>query len=247
MRALVEDREKRLREVAKAGIALDDPVVKADEDIFGSSDDGRAKKRRTSEVAAATDLPAGRHYRISRIGDELEKPSSTIFGPIATSPGMTLRHAGTQNLGSLIRPALATPSRPQSPRRVEKKRGGMYVGMGEYSPRGRGGTYTPPRILPSGDETAPLRATGSPAPSLCKFDFVSPLGPVKLGKLSNGDALVPVLRKASLESVREDPDEDDGKGWTVVGKRGRRAGSMPCRDKTEGFGIDVVRGMEVET
>jgi hypothetical protein len=53
-----------------------------------------------------------------------------------------------------IRPALAIPSRPISPRRMQR--------------RTQGGTYTPPRILPSGDETAP-------APSLKSFAFVSPL------------------------------------------------------------------------
>ena len=106
--------------------------------------------------------------------------------------------------------------------------------MGEYSPRGRGGTYTPPRILPSGDETAPASysSNGSPAPTLPKFDFVSPLGPVRSGLLDTAVGHPGLQRKGSLDVVKEEPSEGDVDGWTVVqAKRGRRAGSAPCRDK----------------
>lgn len=103
-----------------------------------------------------------------------------------------------------------SPRRPISPRRPERKR--IYTGLGEYSPRGRGNTYTPPRILPSGDETAV-----SPVPSSRRFEFCSPLGPAR-------DA---GARRGSLEAVKE---EDD---WQVVQRRSKRGESAPCADGTD--------------
>jgi hypothetical protein len=109
-----------------------------------------------------------------------------------------------------------SPRRPISPRRPDKKR--IYTGLGEYSPRGRGKTYTPPRILPSGDETA---VSPSPVPSSRRFDFVSPLGPARD---SEGRS-----RRASLEVVKEETVDDDG-GWQVVQRRSKRGESAPCID-----------------
>jgi len=41
-----------------------------------------------------------------------------------------------------------------------------------------------------------------------------------------------VKGSSPLEAVREDPAGEDEGGWTVVqGKRGRRAGSLPCMEK----------------
>ena len=132
-----------------------------------------------------------------------------------------------------------------SPRRFADKRRAVYTGIGEYSPRGRGGTYTPPRILPSGDETAPQR-TGSPAPSLHKFDFVSPLGPAKLGRYESEERTSQLGRKASLEAVKEEPQEGDEDGWTVVQSRSPRGGSMPCREKAKGITEVRSDGMTVD-
>lgn len=254
LRALGEERDRRLREVAKADDYLE-ALGSNDGDRTNGLDGGFCpKKARTTE---SVPLPSAESHGVEAIKSEggrigiskmiwtrPDSPAPTVFGPSAVLPCNTPRRTASPSLAGVIRPALSTPQRPNSPRRLDKKRNGIYTGMGEYSPRGRGGTYTPPRILPSGDETAPTGANGSPAPSLHRFDFVSPLGPVKLGKLSNGDASSPMMaRKASLEAVREDPAEDDGKGWTVVqGKRGRRAGSMPCREKAEGISVEGTQG-----
>lgn len=115
--------------------------------------------------------------------------------------------------------AITSPLRPISPRRPDKKR--IYSGLGEYSPRGRGRTYTPPRILPSGDETA---VSPSPVPSAKRFDFVSPIGPFKD---SEGRS-----RRASLEAVKEESVEDDGE-WQVVQRRSRRGDSAPCTENQD--------------
>jgi hypothetical protein len=115
--------------------------------------------------------------------------------------------------------AVTSPLRPISPRRPDKKR--IYSGLGEYSPRGRGRTYTPPRILPSGDETA---VSPSPVPSARRFDFVSPMGPPR--DVERGS------RRASLEAVKEESPEDDGE-WQVVHRRSRRGDSAPCKESQD--------------
>jgi len=182
-------------------------------------EDPSSKKRRVIGTVPLPESPAvedrGGIFKVPWLSSRVESPFDPRRPP---SPLSGLR--------------LSTPQRPISPRRFEKRRGSTYTGVGEYSPRGR--TYTPPRILPSGDECAPL--TGSPAPSLPCFDFVSPLGPVKLGRLS-------ITRKASLEVVKEEPTEDGE--WTLVQKRGKRAGSAPCRDKA-GEMAGVEEGMRVD-
>ena len=187
LRAVEEERTKRLNEVAQ--------VEEYEED--------RGKKRKTG---ATVPLPI------------VDSPNGSKAGsPTPSILGLTTPRRATPVVGGLIRPAISTPQRPNSPRRFEKRR---HNGS-DYSPRGN--TYTPPRILPSGDETAPF-ANGSPVPTLPKFDFVSPLGPVKMGRLETP-------RKGSLEVVKEEPLED---GWTVVqNRKARRADSAPCRDKAQ--------------
>ncbi|WVF71307.1 hypothetical protein IAT40_006110 [Kwoniella sp. CBS 6097] len=242
LRAVNEEREKQLRMVSKSSEILEgegkgesgscDGEAHEISGIFGC----QQKKRRTGvsqEMGASGSASSSSDVQ----------STNSIFGPVTpngVSPSTPQRIA-SPSLASFIRPALSTPQRPGSPRRStkDKRRTGIYVGLGEHSPRGRGGTYTPPRILPSGDETAP-RSTGSPVPTLQNFDFVSPLGPVKLGKLANGglhEARPPVMlgsigRSGSLEVVREEEDEEAG--WTVVQKKGRRrAGSEPLGEKKE--------------
>jgi hypothetical protein len=141
----------------------------------------------------------------------------------------------------LHKPAFTSPQRPISPRRLERKRNGVYSGLGEYSPRGRGGTYTPPRILPSGDETA---VSPSPVPSSRIFDFVSPLGPPRDAAKVDENMRLPrkaTTRRTSLEAVKEEALEDEGEGdWQVVQRRSRRGESAPCQEVkgSEGIAVD---------
>lgn len=256
IRTVNEAREKRLMELAESQSANRGDCPEAGDGKEGTGDceeDGwLGKKRRT--VCPDT-LPPNLSGGGTSSGGETdrslpqtpwtrsESPVQSIFGPAATVPCNTPRRTGSPSLASYIRPSLSTPQRPLSPRRLaaEKRRSGIFTGVGEYSPRaGRGGTYTPPRILPSGDETAP--STGSPAPS-GSFDFVSPLGPVRLGKLADAPSGPGLTRKGSLDVVKE--EEEDVDGWTVVGKKGRerRVGSAPCADKSD---MDVAVNGSVE-
>lgn len=208
LRTVEAERAKQLREVAKTESVLESGP--REEDVC------LKKKRRTSVPLPPCDSPNG--------------STQSIFGPAATS--VTPKRGSS--MAGLIRPSLATPQRPNSPRRLSDKRRTIYSGIGEYSPRGR--TYTPPRILPSGDETAPFVANGSPAPTLQSFDFVSPLGPVKLGRLdSSGSDSHPPL--GALQAVKEEPEDE--KGWTIVqNRRSKRAESLPCRDKATEMGAN---------
>jgi hypothetical protein len=239
LRAIEEDRAKRLRELAQGPDQLES---------LGATtiDECMKKKRKTSGTIPLPplDSPGGSARSNSPASNSNGHTTSHgIFGPAATVPVpavasiVTPTRTSSPSLNGFgLRPAISTSlaPRPNSPRKFEKRRT-VYNGMGEYSPRGRGGTYTPPRILPSGDETAPAAysANGSPAPSLPKFDFVSPLGPVRSGLLDTAGQGHPGLqRKGSLDVVKEEPAENDLGGWTVVqARRGRRAGSAPCRDK----------------
>lgn len=213
VRALAEERERRLAIIAvqdkqekSATDEMDGEVVKEEEcwEELANMNGGKVgkKKRKTS-------IPLPDHMN-GRAASPL--PTSSIFGPISTStPSLlnTPRRTNSPALGGLIRPGLGLITRPLSPRRLEKRRS-VYSGVGEYSPgRGRGTTWTPPRILPSGDETAPipfprlLPADNHNRHSLSdgmepestmsvpssKFDFVSPLGPVHAGRLSAASGL----------------------------------------------------------
>ncbi|KAK4689977.1 hypothetical protein P7C73_g110, partial [Tremellales sp. Uapishka_1] len=244
IRAVGEERERRLREVAKSAIDLGEngDVCETGKDNH-EADDWLSKKRKVALPLAQSDDPPstlakmlidssmndrGGLFKISPLGS-INSRSASPHTPIGTSfPQRT----GSPLLAAYIRPALSIPSRPNSPRRLAAvtRRGSsvLYTGMGEYSPRGR--TYTPPRVLPSGDETAP---NASPAPTLHKFDFVSPLGPVRFGKL-DGDLDRPLVRSGSisgLDVVKEETGEESGDDWNLCQKDRRRAGSAPCRDK----------------
>lgn len=208
LRAVEEERTRRLKEVTKSDHL----------EGLGEYDVAAPKKRKTSGTVPLppTDSPNG----------SVKSLEATIFGPGAN---VTPKRVGSPSLAGIIRPSLVTPKRPSSPRRYSRR--SVHNGMGEYSPRGA--TYTPPRILPSGDETAPFgRQNGSPAPSLQTFDFVSPLGPVKSGRLEGTLSANSLQRKGSLEVVKEEAAEGDG--WTLVeGKRSKRAGSAPCQKLKE--------------
>jgi len=132
----------------------------------------------------------------------------------------------------VIQKHVASPQRPISPRRLDKKR--VYTGVGEFSPRA---SYTPPRVLPSGDEMA---VSPSPVPSSRHFDFVSPLGPVKRdsASLQRNEG----MRRTSLEAVKEESSEHEGE-WQVVQRRSRRGDSAPCTDSPS---VNVVSGRAVE-
>ena len=242
MRAVHEERDRQLRDVAK----VEEMSEGATNGV--EMDDICSKKRRMSATVPLPPTDSPSQERASWIRPD--SPAHSIFGPSAAASVSTPQRTGSPSLVSFIRPALSTPQRPMSPRRLtERKRSGIYTGIGEFSPRSRGRTYTPPRILPSGDETAP-NGNGSPAPSLPNFDFVSPLGPVKLGKLSNGESGTPtVVRRVSLEVVKEEAAEEEGEAWTLVqSKRGRRAGSAPCPEKAKEMDEGKLReeGMDVE-
>lgn len=213
LRYTAEEREKRLRQVAQR---KDEPP----DDLM--PDNFCPKKRKTVRLPDAS--PSG-----STSNSRSTSPTSSIFGPIVT-PQNVFKREGTPAVNH-IRPRLSTPPRPHSPRR-DRRRNGIFAGVGEMSPKARHTTWTPPRILLSGDETAVVLST-NPVPS-GNFDFVSPLGPVNKGKLLDGEH----ARRSSLEVVKEEADEEDG--WTVVTKRSRekRAGSAPAEKATAADGMD---------
>lgn len=199
LRNLNQDREKRLREVAKEPQATDDVTCE-------SSSDMENRKRNCPDREVTGGIFA------------LPRPTT----PSQSDPLMNMKAASS------------TPTRPHSPRRLDKRRNGVHIGIGEYSPRGRGISYTPPRILPSGDETAPLSTSPSPVPSSLRFDFVSPLGPVREGVLAGtfGPRRSGSFSRLGLEAVKEEILEDDGESeWTVVQRRPARSGSAPCQGK----------------
>lgn len=268
MRHLAEDREKKLASISVSALDLCNGNGNDNddwEDIGMSNGDppggGGGKKKRRNPSIPLPDIKKER--------SESPLPNNTIFGPMSiipspfpsTSLSSTPRRNGSPALSGLIRPGLGViPTRPLSPRRLEKRRS-VFNGVGEYSPgKGRGSTWTPPRILPSGDETAPgSRVTGigkdnsdgmmeepSPVPS-GKFDFVSPLGPVHAGRLNGGSglAMTPMgdrgLQRSGsltglnggLDVVKEEMEGEGEEGWTLVsGKKTRRVrgGSAPCQE-----------------
>ena len=259
LRTVGEERGRRLLEVARTDDLPEAGEPDGIELSIDSPDDWCPNKRR---VLTTIHVPAtGTSGNLSSVGEcpvsslsfggRSGSPAASIFGHGAVDLYPTPRKTAASSVAGLIRPALSTPQHPNTPRRfAEKKRNGVYTGLGEYSPKARGGTYTPPRILPSGDETAPIGRNDSPAPTLRNFDFVSPLGPVMHGKLSSGEDRRPqIVRKASLEVVKEEAGEDNADGWTLVqGRRGMRAGSLPCREKAQSMGEgNQLEGMDLET
>jgi len=191
LRALGEERDRKLKELAKVDVLLDKDCSN------GGEEECLPKKRIKSTTALSSSSNDFFGAKTSCNGNQSASIQWGSGRPDRSAPSMLAveswpprkngspAHSSSATV-SLIRPGLLTPPRPNSPRRFDKRRGGIHTGLGEFSPRGRGGTYTPPRILPSGDETAPYNGNGSPAPSLQTFDFVSPLGPASLSRLPNG-------------------------------------------------------------
>ncbi|ORX35791.1 hypothetical protein BD324DRAFT_581631 [Kockovaella imperatae] len=215
LRALEAERNKRLFQVAQTDFALE-----AVGERVSDSETDLVKRRRKGKPLPAWD---------GELLDDAESRRGSmpsIFGPAAHKPDPQ-PDSPARGLSGLFRPALSTPTRPMSPRRLAEKKRAVLLGCGEKSPR-RGGTYTPPRILPSGDETAPNRVS-SPVPSR-NFDFVSPLGPVRLGVLAGGSNGVDSPLRGSLEVVKEEAEEDGADGWTLVkGKNEHQARGLGIR------------------
>ncbi|CAK9781149.1 hypothetical protein CC85DRAFT_269205 [Cutaneotrichosporon oleaginosum] len=227
LRNLSEERDKRLREVAKTlqNGALEECAEEVEEDRA-------SRKRRVSvslppfsysntKTVHKVDSESNQRGGIFRIAELNGSPSSG-HGASNSSRSIT-------PMSSYIRPALSVPLRPNSPRRADRRRNNALAGLGEFSPR-RGSTYTPPRVLPSGDETAPF--SPSPAPTLKSFDFCSPLA-LKY-ELADDDVVMAAKvgsKGSSLEAVKEE-DGEEGE-WSLVSRakrntRSRRAGSEPC-------------------
>ncbi|WVQ72382.1 hypothetical protein IAR50_001934 [Cryptococcus sp. DSM 104548] len=254
LRTLAEERGRVLRQVGRAAST---PVFEATGETYATDERldsifGVPKKRRTSLPPPAP-----------RLDPTIPTLSIAPSAPSTPPPRLT----GSPSMASYIRPSLSN-QRPNSPRRTPTRRDRdkrMYAhsGVGELSPASSvRRTYTPPRILPSGDETAP---SGFGMPEEVKsgrFDFTSPLGPVKMGKLvpvnhkskegAGGADGTPVgrgVRSGSLEIVREEEEEE---GWTVVSRRGRRAGSEPAGAKIglqsdeQGQGERMEEGVDME-
>lgn len=230
LRNLGEERDKRLREVTSTFLDGCNGDGCGDE-----ATDGRVSRKR--RVAAS--IPVNTYTSTKTIQkletDATERGGIFRIAPLSGSPTSTQGSSGSSRcvtpMASYIRPALSVPHRPNSPRRADRRRNGVLTGIGEFSPRSRGLTYTPPRVLPSGDETAPF--TPSPAPSLKSFDFCSPFG---TKYKPNDDDIIMVSKNGSMGSSLEAVREEDGEegDWTVVvtrsrrGIRSRRAGSEPC-------------------
>lgn len=169
----------------------------------GSSRPTYSSSTSLSAASASTSTSSGLGiFNVPSTSLALTSSSSTTSTPRRTSSPFRLR----PGMGSMSA-ILSTPTRPLSPRRLEKRRGSGImgaappVGMNGYeSPRR--GSWTPPRILPSGDETAPFKrfsgvglggGVGGDGENEGlwnrQFDFVSPLGPVRGGLMGlNGDA-----------------------------------------------------------
>lgn len=229
LRALMDERDRRLKAVTQESTELE-----GFGEVDAREEKGSRKRRVThSEPSIAYISTAHKIKKVdgnpNERGGIFKVTPSASSSPISAPPTPSNSRNATP-MSSYIRPALSAPYRASSPRRAERRRNGVFTTVGDFSPRGRGGTYTPPRVLPTGDETAPF-GSPSPAPSLKKFDFVSPLGPVKFGKLSTDidDDTIMLSKNAipgsNLEAVLE--EEEDG-SWTVVtGRRQKRAGSAP--------------------
>ncbi|KAL1411406.1 hypothetical protein Q8F55_002362 [Vanrija albida] len=234
LRSLCEERDRRLRAVARAEAR----------DLCEGSCNGEeaapaegSKKRRVT-ATGSPQLYTNTSSTVYKLeGDVPDRGGIFQIAPIPSLPSFGHTSSPSSNIrspapmASYIRPALAAPYRSSSPRRTDRRRGSGFPGLGEFSPRARGGTYTPPRVLPSGDETAPYASPSPAPPSLKSFDFVSPLGASKFVKaiLDDDHDTIMVTRNGgkgtSLEAVEEEVEEE---GWTVVPKgRTKRAGSAP--------------------
>jgi hypothetical protein len=220
--------EQREKDAAKNRIDnkhSEDPCVKEQKVLWNDHVNWVMNERRVEKMRVVSE---------QRERQMLLASSTTPTIPdVASSEGRKKRNCTDKDAGIFsvapINPTIqkhaSSPQRPLSPRRYDKKRSGVYAGLGELSPRGRGKTYTPPRVLPSGDEMA---VSPSPVPSSRHFDFVSPLGPPKQERQLNAPRS-DGMRRSSLEAVKEENLEDEGE-WQVVQRRPRRGGSAPCQD-----------------
>lgn len=248
LRNLSEERDKRLREVTTS--CLDDCGTN---DCGEEAESGHTSRKRRVAVSVP---PFS--YTNTKTVHKVETESTERGGifriaPLSGSPTSTQGSSSSSRcvtpMSSFIRPALSAPHRPSSPRRTDRRRNSAFAAVGEFSPRNRGSTYTPPRVLPSGDEVAPF--TPSPAPSLKSFDFCSPFA----AKYKPSDDDIIMVSKSggmgtSLEAVREEDGEEGD--WTVVvtrarrSVRSRRAGSEPCEKakavvpRSAGMGSDDI-------
>lgn len=239
------DRSAEQREQAAArarthpGALAPGVPVRADKDAWNAHVNWVMNERRVEKLR---NLNEEREKKLHAISSDISRKRNCYGGfegedLVETVPQLTPPRS--LNAMPLFRPATQPTPRPMSPRRLEKRRNGIYAGIGEYSPRARGSTYTPPRILSSGDETAPSTSP-SPVPSSLRFDFVSPLGPVRGGRLDER----PVPRRSgslsglALEAVEEEVLEDDGE-WQVVQRRAGRRSSAPCQDVPPRMEVEV--------
>ncbi|RXK37047.1 hypothetical protein M231_05635 [Tremella mesenterica] len=252
LRVVNEERRKRLAEVSQSPCPPSCDETKLED---GIEDCFQKRARHESSFTSDTESVFKSSYPNGNFSSTSSGCGVSIFGPAALSPSpstttSTRRTISPLSASSYIRPALSTPQRPRSPRRLDKRR--TVFAVGEFLPRGRGGTYTPPRILPSGDETAPGSSESiSPVPSRQKFDFVSPLGPkMRANSLYSEEGRPRFTRADSLgvgtglEVVKEEPEE----GWMMVGQRkmgSKRAGSAPCREAASEIGGEGMEGVEM--
>jgi hypothetical protein len=233
--------EQREKEAAKARIDnkhSEDPEVKAQKALWNEHVAFIQNERRVEKMRAVTE----QRERQLLIANSSNAPAPLPdVGPSESRKkrNCTDKEAGIFTVAPVnptIQKHASSPQRPISPRRQDKKRS-VYSGVGEFSPRGRGNTYTPPRILPSGDETA---VSPSPVPSSRHFDFVSPLGP---SKRDMPPPRTNAMRRTSLEAVKEENSEDVGE-WQVVNRKHKRGGSAPCPDGPKNV-VDRIIPMDV--
>ncbi|WVO16117.1 hypothetical protein L204_103784 [Cryptococcus depauperatus] len=242
LRATAEERERRLREV----------VVSTTPRILEETTNSCA-----DQAGQLFGCPKKRRPNIPDNFKDKTGPTLQISGPDTSFPmPRTPPRTGLPFVASLIKTSLSNSSRSNSPRRTptrsNKRR--SLTGLGELSPASRR-TYTPPRILPSGDETAPLSFGGGlslpPEVKGATFDFVSPLYPAKTDRLPLGmeDPNQPALsrpnmsRSGSLGIVREEEEEE---GWTAVQRKDRRAGSEPLKHSKDQSEITDAKGANHE-
>jgi len=238
---IADTREKEAAKVRVDNKHSDDPNIKEQKAMWNDQVNWIMNERRTEKMR----LVAEQRERQLLIANSTTPTVSELAPPESRKKrNCTDKDAGIFSVAPVnptIQKHAGSPQRPISPRRNDKRRNGVYAGVGELSPRGRG-TYTPPRILPSGDEMA---VSPSAVPSSRHFDFVSPLGPSKQDRQLNAStSRTGEMRRTSLEAVKEETLEDEGE-WQVVQRRPRRGESAPCQDAPSVMKLDSAVSMEV--
>lgn len=213
MRALNEERARKIREEQQSQKRLDEGRTESDQ-VFGDGDgdgddgddmdeDGGGKRRRSylqKEVL---------NGKVERGGLFKLTPLPGADRPMLMSrndPSLRKQPAASSSMASFIRPALSDPKNvKRSPRRPQALRRSTLIPTAANSP------------------TAPS------APSLPQFEFVSPLGPKSIGHLAYGRSTPP-----PLPSVVEAAEEDGE--WTKVESKSKmkaRGASAPCMSAAE--------------